>query len=243
MKHARTKHHLDHQNESGNVLFYILIAVALIAALSFAVANSTRGNIKQLNAERARLYATEIIEFANVIASAVSQIRLRGTDLSALCFDHASWGASDYNHAGCGDDLNKIFHPSGAGLTWTQAPSEAMDLTATPDNLWHIYGDNEIENVGTTCGAAACADLILIVDELQLVVCQQLNDLLGVTDASTTPPTDSDFSETRYIGSFGYNETIGDEAGGEPLDGKLTGCFQKTNAPAEYVFYKVLVAR
>ncbi|MCB9983759.1 MAG: hypothetical protein H6861_08845 [Rhodospirillales bacterium] len=233
----------NRQNERGNVLFYILIAVALLIALSLAVANSTRGNVQQLTAERARLYATEIIEFSNIMTNAVAQVRLRGTDLSAMCFDHTSWGANDYDHAGCTDDFNKIFHPSGAGLIWSEAPSEAMDATATPDNLWHIYGDNEIENIGSTCGGAGCSDLILVVDELHPVVCQQLNDLLGVTDASTSPPTDSTFGETRYVGSFGYSETIGDEVGGEPLDGKVSGCFQKTNAPAEYVFYKVLVAR
>ena len=80
-------------SESGNVLFYILIAVALLAALSYTVAQSTRGNVGQLSAERARLYATEIIENANVMSSAVSQLRLRGVDLDELCFDHVSWGA------------------------------------------------------------------------------------------------------------------------------------------------------
>ena len=224
-------------------MLYILIAVVLIAALSYAVANSSRGNVQQLNSDRARLYATEIIENANILASAVSQIRLRGTALDQLCFDHTSWGASDYDHAGCTDDLNKIYHPDGAGITWTEAPSEAMDSGATPDNLFHFYGDNEIEDVGTTCGAAGCSDLILVIDELQQIVCQQLNSLLGVTDATTTPPTDTDFGETRYIGAFGYNFTIGDEAGGAALVGKTAGCFQKTGAPAEHVFYKVLISR
>ena len=230
--------------EAGNVLFYILIAVALIGALSFAVAQSGRGNVQQLSAERARLFATEIIEHANIMASAVSQIRLRGSALNALCFDHPSWGASDYDHSpACTDDFNKIYHPDGAGITWSEAPSEAMDTTATPDNLWHFYGDNEIENIGTTCGAAGCSELIMVVDELQLIVCQQLNGLLGITDASTAPPTDTNFSATRYVGAFAHNQTIGDEAGGSALAGKTAGCFQKTAVPAEYVFYKVLVSR
>ena len=87
-------------SQSGNVLFYILIAVALLAALSYTVAQSTRGNVSQLSAERARLYATEIIENGNVISSAVSQLRLRGVGLDELCFDHPSWGASDYDQVG-----------------------------------------------------------------------------------------------------------------------------------------------
>ncbi|MEZ5813925.1 MAG: hypothetical protein R3E13_04285 [Alphaproteobacteria bacterium] len=227
--------------ENGNAFFYILIAVVLLAALSFAVSQNGRGNVQQISAERARLYAGEIIEQANIMASAVAQTRLRGSALNELCFDHTSWGASNYNHAGCASDLNKIYHPDGAGITWTNAPSEAMDTAATPDNLWHFYGDNEIENIGTTCGAASCADLIMLVDELQLTVCQQINGLLGVTDATATPPTDTSYGETRYIGSFGYTATIGDEAAA--LSGQTAACFQKTAAPAEYVFYKVLVSR
>lgn len=233
----------NRQHERGNALIYILIAVGLLVALSLAVASSTRGNVEQLTAERGRLYATEILEYANIMANAVGQIRLRGMGLGDLCFDDPNWGVNDYDHAGCTDDSNKIFHPGGAGLTWSEAPSEAMDVIGSPDNLWHIYGDNEVDNVGSTCGAADCADLILVVDELHLVVCQQLNDLLGVTDADTAPPTDTTFGETRYVGTFGYSATIGDEAGGEAINGKTAGCFQKTNAPAEYVFYKVLVAR
>ena len=230
------------KSESGNVIFYILIAVALLASLSFAVSQGNRGSSQQVSEERARLIASEIIEYANIMTSAVSQIRLRGTDLSALCFDHTSWGASDYNHAGCGDDLNKIFHPSGAGLDWSNAPAEAMDASASPDNLWHIYGDNEIQNVGSTTGDANGADLILLADEISLPVCQKLNELLGVTAANTAPPTDTAYGTTRYIGAFGYTATIGDEVGGAALSGQSAGCFLNTTT-SEYAYYKVLIAR
>ncbi|MEZ5918997.1 MAG: hypothetical protein R3D66_03480 [Alphaproteobacteria bacterium] len=229
-------------SESGNVLFYILIAVALLAALSYAVTRGGRSGTDNLNAERARLSASELIDFSNALSTAVAQLRLRGVKPDELCFDHSGWGGANYNHAGCSDDLHKIFHPSGGGVNWTTAPAEAMDSSASPDNLWHIYGDNEIEQVGTTCAAAACADLILVVDELSLSVCQEINDLLDVTASGAAPPTDTDMGQTRYIGAFGYSATIGDEAGGSALVGKSSACFQRTAGP-EYVFYKVLIAR
>lgn len=229
--------------ESGNVLFYILIAVALIAALSFAVVQSGGGGTKGISDDRARLIATEIIEYSNVMSSAVSQLTLRGVDLGELCFDDANWGGSNYAYSpACDDNFNKIFHISGAGVNWVQAPSEAMDGAASPDNLWHIYGDNEVESVGTTCGAAGCSDLILVVDELAKSVCQQINGLLDVTATSEDPPTDTDIGETRYIGAFGYTATIGDEAGGAELVGRASGCFENTT-DNKYVFYKVLIAR
>ncbi len=228
-------------SQAGNVIFYILIAVTLLAALSFAVSQSGRGSVSQLSEEKARLYATEIIEFGNTMASGVAQLRLRGVALSDVCFDHARWGASDYNHAGCTDNTHRLFHPDGAGLVWAQAPAEAMDSAATPDDLWHIYADNEIKNIGTTTGNASGADLIVLVDELSLSVCRQINDMLGLSASGATPPVDTLYGTTRYTGTFSYTATIGDEDA--VLDGKLSGCFQKTTAPAKYAFYKVLQAR
>lgn len=238
MKDTQNRH-----GERGNVLFYIFIAVALLAALSYAVANSTRGNVQQITSERARLYAAEMIEFSNVMTNAVAQLRLRGVDVDELCFDDTGWGTTDYDHGGCTDDLNKIFAPSGAGLTWSQPPEGAMTNTPVPDNMWHIYADNEVDDVGTTCGAADCADLVLMADELSEQTCIEMNELLSVTNPAGIPPTDTDIGETHYAGTFGYSFTIGDEAGGTEFQGKSSACFQRTSAPAEYVFYKVLIAR
>jgi hypothetical protein len=45
----------------------------------------------------------------------------------------------------------------------------------------------------------------------------------------------------EFVGSYGYSETIGDS---DPvLAGKRAACFLKSTVPAEYVFYKVLIAR
>ena len=231
-------------SQSGNVLFYILIAVALLGGLSYAVSQSGRtGSAKGIQDDQAQLLASELLEYSDAISIAVSQLKLRGIDEDELCFDHPNWGAADYDHSpACTDDFNKIFHISGGGINWTNAPEMAMDLSATPDNLFHIYGDNEIEGVGTTCGAAGCSDLVLYVDELDDLVCQKLNTLLSITASDETPPTDAEISETRYVGSFAYNQTIGDEAGGAILEGQNAGCFQNLDN-GEYVFYKVLLAR
>ncbi|MCC7305323.1 MAG: hypothetical protein IT558_03580 [Alphaproteobacteria bacterium] len=226
--------------QSGNVLFYILIAVALLAALSYAVSQSGRGSIGQVTEEKAKILGTEIIEYGNAIANATAQLRLRGVKDSSLCYDDAHWGGANYNHAGCADDAAKIFHTAGGGVTWKNAPAEAMNSAATPDNLWHIYGDNEIKEVGTTCGADSCADLILVVDELNKTVCMKINKLLSVTEDNVDPPTDSGMGTTRYIGVYGYAQTIGDE--GSTLVGKSAACFENTGT-GEYTFYKVLVAR
>lgn len=228
--------------ESGNVLFYILIAVILLAALTYAVAQSGRGSVSQISEEKSKLLASEILEFANIMSNAVAQLRLRGVKDTDLCFDDPQWGGAAYNNPSCTDNTKKIFHLSGGGMTWKNAPAEAMDNTATPDNLWHIYGNNEVEEVGTTCGAAACADLILVTDELKESVCVQINELLGVDNPADVPPTDTSIGTTRFIGSYAYTQTIGDESGGAALVRKTGGCFENTSN-GKFTFYKVLVAR
>lgn len=231
-------------SERGNVLFYVLIAVTLLAALSYAVTDSSRGNVQQLSNDKARLYATEIIEYSSSVSAGVGQLRLRGVSAENICFESDTWPAgNDYSHSGCNDNTNRVFHPDGAGINLAFPPAEAMDQSATPDGLWHFYGQNEIENVGSTCGAAGCSDLIMVVDEVMVSVCVQLNDLLGITNPSGVPPTDDNIDTTLFQGSYGYARTIGDEAGSAPLASNTSGCFQKTNAPAEYIYYKVLIVR
>ncbi len=226
-------------SERGVVLVYIFLAIALIAALSYAVTQSNRGGISSLSKDKARLYASEIIEFANVISNAVTQLRLRGVLETQLCFDDPRWGAFDYNHAGCATNANKVFHPEGAGVIWAEPPFESMDNSASPDNIWHITGVNHVENVGTTCASDTCAELILFVNELKLEVCQKLNELLGVTDANVTPPDETDFNDDRFLGVFGNEDTIGS---GNVLEGKRTGCFREVSS-GTYHYYKVLLAR
>jgi hypothetical protein len=226
--------------QNGNVLFYILIAVALLAALTFAVIQSGRGNITAVNEEKARLLATEMLDYAGVMTNAAAQLRLRTVNDTDLCFDDAGWGNTDYANASCSDDTNKIFHLKGAGVTWTRPPELAMDAAASPDNLWHIYGGNEVEEVGTTCGGVDCADLILVADELRENVCLEINKLLKIENAGGTPPIDSGIGTAAFAGTFTYANTIGDEDAA--LKGRTGGCFENTGA-GKFTFYKVLLAR
>jgi hypothetical protein len=230
----------SNNSQNGNVLFYILIAVVLLAALSFAVMQSGRGNISAVTEEKARMLATEIIEFSNTMANATAQLRLRGVRDTELCFDHTGWGVANYPNPSCSDPATKIFDLKGGGVTWTNASALAMDVTATPDNLWHIYGNNAVEDIGTTCNSDSCADLILVTDELRQDICIQINQLLKVDNPLDEPPVDTQIDATRFIGTYTYAQTLGDEV--TALKGKTGACFENTTT-GKYTFYKVLVAR
>lgn len=63
-------------SEKGNVLFLILIAVALFAALSYAVGTSTRGSGKNTNEEKLKTGAAAIQNYVASVRSAVQRLML-----------------------------------------------------------------------------------------------------------------------------------------------------------------------
>lgn len=220
--------------ESGNALFIILIAVALMAALSFAVSQGGRGNVEAISAERARLAATDMLSYADTVGKAVGQLRLRGYSAEQISFENNV--VAGYTNANCSDDLCKVFAPDGGALTWTAPPADAND-----GSDWRITPDMEVEDVGQTCAANGCEELTLQLLDVDDSVCEQLNDLLGIT-APTTLAVNPDNSASLFTGSYAYVDTIGDVTGSAKLAGLRAGCFTST-ADAHNVFYKVLITR
>jgi len=228
--------------ETGNVLFYVLIAVALLAALTFAVSESGRGNIKKLSDERARLYATEIIEYGNILANAVAQTRLRGYTAEQISFENNT--IAGYTNANCTDDICKIFHPSGGGVNYMSPPEDANDGSS-----WFIGGDTCIDQIGT--GTSNCNSLTSVVNELILFlpdvdesVCVQINELLGIDNPSGSPPAEAlnSYNEAnKWTGTYANLYAIGGV-----FVGVSTACYRAAGPlppNGTYNFYKVLIAR
>lgn len=231
-------------SERGNVLFYILIAVALIAALSYAVSAGLRGSGSQMTQERVDLFASEIIEYANVVSSAVAQLRLRGCTISQLSFENDV--VAGYTNASApSDESCHVFSINGGGVEWNVPPAEFLASATAPNDAWAIYTANEIQDVGiTTLGDDEGLDLIIVLQNLDRAVCLELNERLGVSNPSGNPPADSGLDNVRYQGSFSYAATVGDED--VALKGKAAACYTDGGfslGAGEHTFYKVLIAR
>jgi len=232
MKHIKAHH------QAGNAIFYILIAIAMLSALTYAVSQNNRGGAG-LTEDRARLYATEIIEYGNIVGNAVAQLRLRGCEENQINFEHAS--VTGYTNTNApADDFCDIFSITAGGVERKSIPSEATQSAASPDYVWDIVSGNEISEVGSSGGAASNAELLLTAGELKQSVCIEINELLDVTNPSGTPPEENDFDTTKFIGSFAGNEVIGDTA--TTLKGQKAACLlNQTNST--YLYYKAIMAR
>ena len=78
---------MNNGSEKGSVIFIILIAIILFAALGYAVSNMMRGP-SNIGNETAGIYASEILTYAQSVREAVHMMRIsNGCDDSQISFE------------------------------------------------------------------------------------------------------------------------------------------------------------
>ncbi|MCB9988514.1 MAG: hypothetical protein H6868_04160 [Rhodospirillales bacterium] len=228
--------------ESGNVLFLILIAVALFAALSYAVTQSTRTGGGSGDNETSLISSAQLTQYPAGLRTAVVRMIIGGTDVQNIEFNVPS----DFNNCtGAPTSYNNcVFHPSGGGATYSLAPREMM-ASGSP-GTWVFNTENQINLLGTTNAGGPqvdTADMIAFLPNITQTLCTRINAELGLP---STPPTESliDLSTQMTNGVDICNgacngDTIGLDV--TELDGQPFGCFQQ---PAgTYHYFHVLVER
>jgi hypothetical protein len=105
-------------NQRGNALFLILIAVALFAALSYAITQSGRGGGNITN-QTALITAGQVSEAPADIRSAVSRMVLSGVSGTSLVYYHASSTADAA--------VNVFTQPLGGGAVDVTPPTAACN--------------------------------------------------------------------------------------------------------------------
>ncbi|MDY0029343.1 MAG: hypothetical protein RBR86_05295 [Pseudobdellovibrionaceae bacterium] len=218
-------------SQSGNVLFLILIAVALFAALSFAVSNTMRGNqTSGITQEKEKINTAYLHQFPSILNQTIMRMRMsEGVLPEELSF--AFPGNTDYGTFGS-ESEHEVFHPQGGGLPY-QAPPDSIN----DGSDWIFNGDLEIENVGTTGGTSSNTELLAILIGIPESLCRYIN--YDLTSIMQTPPSVTVSGETnKYTGTFGYAGTISNPT----IAGHDTYCYYSTNL-GKYVFFKALIER
>jgi hypothetical protein len=149
------------KNERGNALFLILIAVALFAALSYAVTQSGRGG-GNISKEQALISASQITQYPSSIRSAVTRMVITGTPVSTLDFLVAGTGSTAVFHADGGGVISMAPPANiGTAVNWGFA-----DATVAANQYY-------IDGVGTDTNATG-ADVIAVLNGLSDAVCSQI---------------------------------------------------------------------
>ena len=225
--------------EDGNVLFLILIAVALFAALSYAVTSSTRSSGGDAASETNLISSAQITQYPSAVSTAIVRMIISGTAVSELRFNRPSeYGDLDSNTIG-------VFHPAGGGSTYIEAPGDIMvSGNAGP---WVFNGELEIPDIGIA--GAGGNDIIAYLIGIKQTICEKINVEYGL--GSTVPVLDADrsgdYADRMYDdGTTDYTLPTGDvpdiDDGSGAFDGQPFGCFQNAGG-GDYVYYHVIVER
>ncbi|MAQ71053.1 MAG: hypothetical protein CL565_02550 [Alphaproteobacteria bacterium] len=112
-----------YNNCNGNVLFLILIAVVLFAALSYAISNSGRGG-GDTSKEKSVIIASQITEFATNMRYAIQRMTIMGTASAAIEF-HPN-GSCSPTYMLCNTGENCLFAPEGGAINFVKLPQETF---------------------------------------------------------------------------------------------------------------------
>lgn len=218
----------NHAQARGNALFLILIAVALFAALSYAITKSGRSGGNS-NREIASLQAAQAIQFMGEVASAASRLKLiNGCTTATLNYDNPAKGVTNPSPAPNG--VCDIFSPSGGGVVWRDPPIGAQTLPPSDwlSGYW-FPGPVTIPDVGTSC-----QEVLMTMPNVTLEFCNAVNRIAG--NAWVTPP-----SFVFNSGTYAYDACTGD-AGWTvypETSGKRALCARVVNGPWYEFIYVV----
>mgnify|MGYP000082287659 CR=1 FL=1 len=228
------------RNSQGNALFLILIAVALFAALSYAITSSGRGG-GGIDKETTSLAVAQLMQTVGGLHTAIQRLQIindcSDTDISFIYDsdnDGDMDGDDDYRHF----DLTRtdcwLFHPDGAGLSFPEIPTGINN-----GDPMIFTGFSFVPEVGTSA-----SDLILFVPYLTLEACNLINKNLNApTDNGDPIEEGSGVSDNQFYGVYVTGGGINN------LDGVQGACFNGTNFGSEtgvgdsYFYYSVLIAR
>lgn len=234
--------------EKGNVLFLILIAVALFAALSYAITKSDRGS-GTIARETSLLNASKIIQYAASISQSMDRLRLTNTCADSQFSFENSQEAGYTNAATPSDNSCKVFHTGGGGVSWQDPPPATND-----GSTYQFVGGPIIHrrDGNNSTYAAANADLVMYLFGLNQQTCADINRGLNITGI----PVDSGniAAVTKFTGTFLEQDNITGIIGAEQpspcistpntgLCGRPMGCFREETAGQRYVFYAILIDR
>ncbi|MAM34377.1 MAG: hypothetical protein CMH28_04815 [Micavibrio sp.] len=171
------------KKENGNILFLILIAVVLFAALSYAVSSSQSGG-QNADRERSTIAASTLIQEITLIKNTIQRMKILNNcsdeDITFVYdsdLDNDLDSDDDYWNLNLPSTKCYVFHPDGGGLRF---PEPAKDIGAGSEIIF--TGFNWVDDVGTSA-----ADLIAITTNITRTACDQINRELGAPTTNGEP--------------------------------------------------------
>jgi hypothetical protein len=194
------------RNQRGNALFLILIAVALFAALSYAVTQSGRGS-GSISRETGLINSSQLTQYPAAVRTSVTRLILTGSTVTQVTFDPTDVSS------------NGVFSSTGGGVVAQAPPASGVDTTAAGTSstyagpAWRYKGiptdstkGEYIFNIGSDA-ASTGHDAFAFVG-VNSSTCQSINKGLGlsaapIAEGGTTFDTTTNASEGFPVYALG----------------------------------------
>jgi hypothetical protein len=175
-------------NRRGNVLFLILIAVALFAALSYAVTQSSAPTGNNAKSEQMKLAASEMLQYFSLLDFSISRMKIsKNIQEENIDFRHGALGKdgvtprlSHMNNPNCASASCELFNPDGGNVTVKNFEKYTEnDPSLSPGNLHpgHII----LTTIDWPCMGTSANDVALLYWAMEESICNAINEELGIT--------------------------------------------------------------
>ncbi len=237
---------MNFKAENGNVLVYILIAVALFAALGFVVSNMMRSSGGSVSGEKDVIFASDVLNYGKSMRDMVQYMRIsKGCSDNQISFERHPFDGTDSDYVNSnapGDFSCHLFHPRGGAMGYQAGIKDVNGGLG-----WIFTGTNDGEKIGKQCDFDRCADLIAVLPDISPALCRKINETLGIAaDNNFTTQEDNSFEIDPFQGNYSYEARLSDKATLGELEGRSAGCVRGNTNPQDsnkYYFYQVLLAR
>jgi len=184
--------------ERGNVLFMILIAVALIGLLTAAISGSNNSDNTNIDQESLALKASEVQRYASELERAVNYIMQNNKSEVDVRFAHYN-AHSDYGDlAADTDKTDQVFDREGGGANYREPPTGIND-----GSDWEFYGGTHIPGMGRSDRA----ELVAVLPHVTQGFCDKINIINGqlgsMDDDGGTAASGSNAGSCVNIGALG----------------------------------------
>jgi hypothetical protein len=212
---------LSSSMEKGNVLFLILVIVAIFSIL-FYLLSQHEASTPVPNLEKDNISSTSAIQYAKSIEKGVKRLLSHDVKLDQIQF----YAPIDerFNQPDI-DTKIQLFHPDGGGVTYYPVDRDAVEkvtkkLAENQNGNWHFFKTG-IKDIGDDKPV-----LIALLYRVKLDVCQNINQQLN---GNKTIPVIAGTSGTIIKGDLSLS--------GAGIDKVSSQCIK---ADDHYLYYRVL---
>lgn len=233
-------------SHNGNVLFLILIAVALFAALSYAVTISTRSSGGNASKESASVSAGRILGFETSMRTAITRLTTgNAVSIYDLKFNNDVYKKKDgsliFTTMGTPTDPKLyVFHPEGGGVSPQVFTNIAVQCAACSAGTG-LSGHVAMHWVNMPEIGTSTSDVAVRILGLTKQVCQALNESNGISfiPQFNSLPNSAFNSSTPPVLAYPTGAASTDD---DAIKGKPSFCYLESGASGRYNYSFVVKA-